>query len=135
MYMCVFSIVHEDLVKTNYTHRSSRIKDNIQDRRAKMLHRPPNAASKEAQKTGRQAQSQTGNSYQSISMMQSNHRILHGGDPVQSGAVQPQGQGDEGKCVTAIYLKTVTNIDELGEFCSAEEFIKTAGCNTMGGLQ
>ena len=38
------------------------------------------------------------------------------------------------KCLTAAYVKTVTNIDELMEFCKAGESIKTAGCNTMGGL-
>ena len=38
------------------------------------------------------------------------------------------------KCLTAAYMKTVTNIDELMEFCKAGESIKTAGCNTMGRL-
>ena len=38
------------------------------------------------------------------------------------------------KCLPAAYLKTVTNIDELVEFCSADKSCKIAGCNTLGGL-
>ena len=40
----------------------------------------------------------------------------------------------KGKCLTAANLKTVTNIDELVEFCSTDESSKTAGCNTLSAF-